>query len=74
MTLVRGGDGMPLLCCWDDCARYGHVENGYQWPEDRHAKGRIYIFCSPRHKELYINAPRDNQNLPVGLRGLAVPR
>lgn len=74
MTFVRTHTGEKILCCWDDCDRFGHVQYGWQWPEDRHSEGRIYVFCGERHRELYKASPRDLHNLPVGSRGLLAPR
>lgn len=74
MTFVRTHTGEKILCCWDECDRFGQLEYGWQWPEDRHSKGPIRLFCSDRHRELYINSPRHHKLLPVGSKSLLAPR
>ena len=71
---TRSTDFGKILCAWDDCGRVGHLEHGFQWPEDRHERGPIYLFCTERHKALYVNSPRAKNYLPVGSKGLAAPR
>jgi len=39
-----------------------------------HYKNVWYVFCSERHKRMWINSPRDLYNLPSGERGLLAPR
>lgn len=62
-----------LLCCWDDCDRHGvdsHKCRIFIGIDPRHG-GPIYtwpIFCSERHRQFYLNAPRNLYNLPAGYR------
>ncbi len=83
MTHVRNPvSGMPFSCAWDDCPRDGHDEfkvlerDGLLSLADGCSPLLVgtpkvihWIFCSPRHKEYWQNAPRDHGNLPQGARG-----
>lgn len=82
MTIVRDSDGTILPCCWDDCERSGHdqiqvrirenesnglpaIRDGIRW-----IKTVKYIFCSDRHKEMWLASTQMYGSLPTGSRGL----
>jgi len=83
VTVVRNRVGKILPCCWDDCERAGHTQFEARVPAEpideteawMVATGQvpqpmaIYVFCSVRHKMLWVNSHRDNGNLPAGYRG-----
>lgn len=76
MTLVRGQNGVPLPCCWDDCERPGHEENKLVRQEND--TQLHYVFCSPTHRQLYTTSHISHGNLtPAGPRrsplGLIIP-
>lgn len=76
MTKVRGVDGQPLLCCWDDCERDGHEE--HKLIREEKDKRLHYVFCSLSHRVLYEFSPISHGNLsPSGPRrsplGLTLP-
>jgi hypothetical protein len=71
--VVDTSDGATLACCWADCERAGLLlyrvrifegtsprtgENIYSWK----------VFCSERHKMLYVHGPRSLNRLPPGHR------
>lgn len=58
MTLVRGGDGNPLLCCWDDCQNFGHDEYKVVVRKNKQDPGLHYVFCGEFHRELYAHSQR----------------
>ncbi len=55
MTYVRGEDGQPLICCWDDCERPGHEETKLVRTEGD--KKLHYVFCNLTHMAMYEAAP-----------------
>ena len=76
MTYVRDGQGVPLLCCWDDCEKLGHEEHKVIRTE--RTKRLHYVFCSETHRQLYLTSPVSHGNLaPSGPRrsplGLILP-
>lgn len=71
--VVDTSDGTTLDCCWSDCEKAGLTLYRVRIYEgDNPATGeRIYswkVFCTDRHKQYYINAPRSLNNLPPGMR------
>jgi hypothetical protein len=65
MTYVRTTTGEKIQCCWDDCQNPGHDEIKLrQLHEDK--QWWWYIFCSLRHKALYVNGHREYSRLEVG--------
>lgn len=70
-------DDNHLLCCWDDCEKYGtelHKAREFLGVDPRHG-GPIftwYVFCSERHKMFWVNAPRGLYKLPAGYRLSAI--
>lgn len=84
MTLVRNTVTKRILpCCWDDCDRAGHTQWQARVPREPDdatearliATGQIpppmsiYIFCSDRHRMMWVNGHRSYGNLPSGSRG-----
>lgn len=85
MTRVRDDLG-ALPCCWDTCERDGSTSYVVVVTDNvgprRERVGPIvyrapagareirYVFCSERHKMLYVNAHANRGNLPSGARGL----
>ena len=68
-TMVRDPQfGQPLLCCWDDCERPGYDEIRGTGPSDVPGQALIYIFCTDRHKALWLASPRGYGRLPSGER------
>jgi hypothetical protein len=67
-------DDARLLCCWDTCERYGttlHRVRIFEGRNPQAGNAPIYswkIFCTERHKMLYVNAPRGLNKLPAGYR------
>ena len=51
-TLVRNGQGKPIMCAWDDCERNGYDEIKVIVREPR--KNLHYIFCSEQHMRFHI--------------------
>jgi hypothetical protein len=71
--VVDTSDGEHLACCWSDCWKRGLLLHRVRIYEGVHPVTRrpVYswkIFCSERHKMLYVNAPRSLNNLPPGHR------
>lgn len=69
--------GIALPCCWDDCWHAGYTTYRYV---ERHPETRdrtvTYIFCSERHKALWIASYRQESphgSLPTGSRGTIGP-
>lgn len=67
-------DGHHLDCGWSDCWKRGlmlyrvRIFEGLK-PEAGFAPVYSWkLFCSERHKQLYINAPRSLNKLPPGYR------
>lgn len=61
---ARSGETRWLPCCWDDCERPGTTlhqarmhdhARGYTCTRDD-AKHVIYVFCSERHRQLFLNS------------------
>lgn len=74
------GETVWLLCAWDDCGKQGvtlhlavhHAHAvGYRCdnPESKHVK---YVFCSERHKQMFLNGHLSYGRLPLGERGRIV--
>jgi hypothetical protein len=65
-----------ITCCWDECWKDG-VELHKIRSHD-HARGLpcnhpaakhvFFVFCSERHKMMFLNGHRDYGNLPAGYR------
>jgi len=83
--VIDPSDGAALPCCFDDCDREGSDRYMTRTREivsppmpaygvPGHYKNVWYVFCSERHKRMWINSPRDLYNLPSGERGLLAPR
>lgn len=67
-----------ILCSWDTCdndgvtlhqARHHDHNPGYPCnaPGTKHP---IYVFCSERHKQYWLNSHRSLGNLPAGSRNV----
>jgi hypothetical protein len=65
----RLGPGL-YPCCWTDCDAPARRETLFATPPDESDNIRFYFFCSSRHRVLWVNSPKDMNNLPVGFRGL----
>jgi hypothetical protein len=71
------GETLWLLCCWEDCERQG-VQAHKTFSHD-HARGlrcdsamskhSWFVFCSERHRQLFLNSHISKGNLPTGERG-----
>lgn len=73
-TLVRGTDGKPLTCCWDDCERHGD-DRVKVVVNDKDARIH-YIFCSVGHRDFWLHRNVSYGNRPAGARtpaGLILP-
>lgn len=57
-------------CCWTECDRPARREHLYAESPDDRDNIRFMFFCSSRHKQLWINSPRDMGNLAAGSKGL----
>lgn len=75
---ARRGETAWLPCCWDDCERDGvdlhkaffHDHNPGTPCNSALSQHLWYIFCSERHRQLFLNSHRQGQGrLPVGERG-----
>jgi hypothetical protein len=60
-TMVRNGQGIPILCAWDTCDSPGFDEIKVVVNEPR--KKLHYIFCSEKHKQYHINGHRAYGNV-----------
>lgn len=74
---ARSGETVWLRCCWDDCEEQGvtlhqtkfHAHaRGYPCGHEL-AKHVMYVFCSERHRQMFLNGHLDYGNLPLGSRG-----
>lgn len=63
-------DEHHLLCCWDDCEKYGlelyKLRVKYGTPG--YPYNTWYVFCSERHLQYWRNSHRDLYNLPPGYK------
>lgn len=71
--VIDPADGAHLDCCWSDCERRGYMLYRVRIYEGYHPGTRapVYtwkIFCSERHKQYYVHAPRSLNKLPPGYR------
>lgn len=74
---ARRGGTTWLLCCWDDCEEQG--VDLHKVMVHAHARGYTcnnpfsqhvwYVFCSERHRQLWMNGHRAYGHLPTGERG-----
>lgn len=69
MTFVRTHTGEKIVCGWDDCQKPGHDETRVMEPAEDGGK-LIYLFCSDRHKLLFVNSHQKRGFLPTGSRGV----
>jgi hypothetical protein len=77
MDKAARGETAWLLCCWDDCQKQGvdshktrlHDHNTRVRCDDIMARHVWYVFCSERHRQLFLHSHVDNGKLPVGERG-----
>lgn len=71
--VVDTRDGQTLLCCWSDCERAGlllyrvRIYEGYN-PVTLLPVYSWKVFCTERHKQFYVAAPRHLNKLPPGFR------
>lgn len=63
-NLVRGVNGDPLLCCWDDCGQYGDDREKEVAAEGQ--KTVHYVFCSPGHRAFWRNSVKSYGNKASG--------
>jgi hypothetical protein len=73
----RSGETAWLLCCWDDCEDQGVTL--HQVVVHAHAKGYAcdhplskhvrYVFCSERHRQLFMHGHVAYGKLPLGEHG-----
>lgn len=67
-----------IACCWTECDRPGDTR--YEFEDTSELKGiqvgtgkKLYIkylFCSDRHRVMWINSTHDMGNMPMGSKGL----
>ena len=77
MDKAARGETVWLRCCWEDCEKQGVDSNKARFHDhpkvfscnDPDAKHLWYVFCSERHRQLFLNSHRSNGNLPLGERG-----
>ena len=76
---ARSGETRWLPCCWDDCERTGttlyqtrfHDHSPHVSCETPWVKHVWYVFCSERHKQLFLNGHHEYGKLASGTgRGL----
>lgn len=76
---ARSGETRWLPCCWDDCERTGttlfrtrfHDHNRGVACDAPWAKHVWYVFCSERHRQLFLNSHNEYGKLAPGTgRGL----
>lgn len=71
------GDTVFLPCCWDDCERDGttlHKAMHHDHPpaltcDNPVSKHLWYVFCSERHRQLFLHSHIAYGRLPTGERG-----
>jgi hypothetical protein len=88
--VINRDNGRMISCGWDDCERDGYECHKIIWHEhartigcaDPLARHIHYVFCSERHRQMWVNATGTNAlrsiestgraygNLPVGSRGM----
>lgn len=56
-TLVRNGQGIPIICAWDTCDKNGYDEIKIVVNEP--TKSLHYIFCSERHKRYHMHGHQE---------------
>jgi len=82
-------DDARLLCCWDDCEKYGSTLHRVRFYEGvnpalgpcracagcrsgqgcrRNAIWSWKVFCTEKHKMLYVNGPKSYGRLPAGYK------
>lgn len=71
------GETVWLKCCWEDCERQG--VDLHRTRSHDHARGlrcdsplskhTWFVFCSERHRQLFLNSHISKGNLPTGERG-----
>lgn len=67
-TVRSGVTDRIIPCCWAECDRPGLKAHQLVVPENPQ-KNLIYLFCSDRHRALYVNSHRSYGNLLSGQRG-----
>lgn len=66
---IRSHMGAWLLpCIWTECDRPARRE--HQVAVRDGVKALFYFFCCERHRQLWINSPKDMGNLKSGSRGM----
>lgn len=63
--------GRPLPCSWNDCEKDGttlYEAREYEGTPEGGTATVKYVFCSERHKMLWVNSSRNLGNLPPGYR------
>lgn len=73
---AAGGEIRWLPCCWDDCENTGTTlhqtrfhDHARGWPCDHpEAKHPIYVFCSERHRQYFLNSHIAHGKLGAGHR------
>lgn len=66
---IRSFMGPHLLpCIWTECDRPARRENLVGVREGE--KALFYFFCSDRHRQMWINSPKEMGNLAMGSRGM----
>lgn len=68
MRKVSGTTGNYIPCCWSDCGRHGDTR--YEHIEREGINTMHWLFCSERHKALWLFSPKRNNQLPTGSRGM----
>lgn len=71
--LRNPANGLLDDCGWDDCQKPGTTLYKVRIFEgtDPRTGGPVYswkIFCSERHRQYYVHAPRSHTKLPPGFR------
>ena len=76
---VRSGTtGQLIPCCFQECDKIGTSRYEYREPIRWATIGgnrmpiqhRIYLFCSERHRALWMYSHISNGNLPTGSKGM----
>ena len=73
--VISYSTGNAIPCCWFECGKSGYelyksiLHEHTNVPCDHPTASHVaFIFCSERHKQLYLNSHRDMGNLPAGYR------
>lgn len=70
--MISGATGRKIPCCWTECERLGDTR--YECRVNEPRRTIHYLFCSERHKMLWVNSVPDMGNLPSGSKSALSPK